>query len=340
MAIRLTRRSIPLIALGAWLAACGAGTKPAAAAACDRVAAPNGSDRADGTYGDPFRSAQRLADSLRPGETGCLRAGTYSTGRGFVLRFNRGGRPGAPVVVRSYPGERATLAGPVYVPQGSDNVTIADLDVSDTTSYGREHNLTMHLMASGIRLQGTRITNGGRKTCVLLGHRDYGRAVRTVITGNRFEHCGSTAHGMLDHAVYVSRSVGVQIVDNTFTDTAGYAVHLYPDAQRTLVRGNLMDRNGGGVIFAGEGGKASSDNLVEGNVITGNRREPAIRSYWGGRVGTGNVARDNCVDDAVRVTRGFAARGNIVAEITHAARASRASVVRNCVRAASVSRRG
>ena len=48
-----------------------------AAVSCDRVAAPSGSDSAAGTVAGPYRSTQKLADSLAPGQTGCLRSGLY-----------------------------------------------------------------------------------------------------------------------------------------------------------------------------------------------------------------------------------------------------------------------
>ena len=46
-------------------------------------------------------------------------------------------------------------------------------------------------------------------------------------------------------------------------------IHLYPNARRVRVHHNVMDRNGGGVIFAGDSSYASVDNVVEDNVITG-----------------------------------------------------------------------
>jgi hypothetical protein len=42
---------------------------------CTKVASPNGSDSASGRKSAPFETAQKLIDSLQPGETGCLRAG-------------------------------------------------------------------------------------------------------------------------------------------------------------------------------------------------------------------------------------------------------------------------
>src|SRR5690348_5296917 len=77
----------------------GTGRAPAATT-CALVASPSGSDSAPGTPAAPFRTAQKLADSLRAGQTGCLRAGTYRQAR-LVLR--RGGTSGAVVKLTSYP---------------------------------------------------------------------------------------------------------------------------------------------------------------------------------------------------------------------------------------------
>src|SRR5436190_17009655 len=45
--------------------------------ACDRYAAPHGSNGAPGTAKRPFHTPQRLVDSLHRGQTGCLRGGGY-----------------------------------------------------------------------------------------------------------------------------------------------------------------------------------------------------------------------------------------------------------------------
>ena len=57
------------------------------------------------------RAARPLAAT--PGETGCLRAGTYRIAP--ELTFRRAGTAEAPITLRSWPGERATLAGGTVV---------------------------------------------------------------------------------------------------------------------------------------------------------------------------------------------------------------------------------
>ena len=79
-------------------------------------------------------------------------------------------------------------------------------------------------------------------------------------------------------------------------------------------------------MFGGDDRFASGDNVVERNVIV-YAATAAITSYWEGPVGTGNVARDNCVwgsrgDDITREW-GFTAVGNRVARPLFASRGAR-----------------
>jgi hypothetical protein len=281
---------------------------------CDLYAAPDGSNRAAGTAGAPLRTPQRLADRLRRGQTGCLRGGSYpARGRlGYVLRVARGG-----ITIRSAPGERATLAGVLAIVKGADAVTIADLDVHDRTPFLPARQLSVQVNAADTVLSGLDITSGHRKICVGFGSDGgYGIARRTVLRDSVVHDCGRFPNALQEHAVYVNHALGARIVNNLITDAAGFAIHLYPAAQRTLVEGNVMVGNGGGVIFAGEGREASSRNLVRRNVISGSTRSFNIASYWGGRVGTGNRARQNCLSSArnQNVDRevGFTASGNVV----------------------------
>ena len=48
-----------------------------AAVSCDRVASPSGSDSAPGTVAAPLRTLEALLEAVEPGQTACLRAGTY-----------------------------------------------------------------------------------------------------------------------------------------------------------------------------------------------------------------------------------------------------------------------
>lgn len=290
---------------------------PAAAATrCAVVAAPDGSDRAAGTVTAPLRTPQAVIDRLGPGQTGCLRAGTYS-GRDdanyYVARFNHGGARNRPLTLRSYPGERATLSGVIYVPRGSDDVTVSHLTVDDPTSYTYAGEMTVTVDAKRTSFVRDTFTNHGQKTCMLLGVQGWGRAVGTVVRNSVLRDCGDWNNGVLDHAIYSAHSTGIRIIGNFITRAAGYGVQMYPDTQRAVVRDNVITDNGGGIIFAGEGGQASSRNRVMDNVVSGSVKRPDISSYWGQAVGSHNVATGNCVGARISDAVGFIARRNVVA---------------------------
>src|SRR3954462_10525658 len=81
----------------------------AAMRGADFYAAANGSASGNGSIGNPWKlqTALNQPSAVDPGDTIWLRGGTY-TGR-FISQLN--GSSAAPIVVRNYPGERATIDG-------------------------------------------------------------------------------------------------------------------------------------------------------------------------------------------------------------------------------------
>jgi hypothetical protein len=276
--------------------------QPAPAATCDHVAGDGEQD-----------AVQRLVDSLAPGQTGCLRGGTYTQD---VVRFHHGGQAGAPIRLTSYPGERARLVGGlVYVPHGNDHVIVSDVDIDGSAS----DEITVQIMAADTTFERVGVTNDRRGSCMILGSNSgYGQAERTIVRDSRFHDCGDPADGDQDHAIYLENVDGAQIADNVFWNTSGWAIHLYPNARNTTVAHNVIDGNGRGVIFGGDARLASSQNVVEQNLITNSTADYNVQSYWAGPIGTGNVVRDNCLYNGklgnVGAQDGFTASANTVAD--------------------------
>jgi hypothetical protein len=286
---------------------------------CDRFAAPWGEDRSRGTKKKPFRTAQRLADSLRPGKTGCLRGGVYDeTDEGFVLRLEHGGTEKRRLTIRGFPGESARLVGIVQVVSRADYVTLAHLAIEGTG----DHN-TVKIYGADTVVRDNDITNASRgESCMIIGSDSGdGQAVRTSIRHNRFHECGSSANDNKDHAIYVDNAVDGRIVGNVFWGTSGYSIHLYPSAVRMRVARNIIDGGPpsvrGGVLLAGDSSHASSDNVIEFNVIA-YAETYNVTSDWEGGTGTGNIVRSNCVwqgkDGNINSSSGgFTASSNTVA---------------------------
>jgi len=286
---------------------------PASAApACTRYAASNGSDSASGTASAPFRTAQRVFDSLAPGQVGCLQPGTTFAER---LRANKSGRPGNPITLTSGPGEgRATLLGEIFVPDGATDIVYTNLNINGRTSF----RVNPSVNGDRITFSNNDITDENHGICFHLGKPGEGVAEDIVIDGNRIHDCGRLPSTGFDHGIYLNTTRNVRITNNYIYDNADYGVHLYPDAQGTVVANNVIDGNGRGITFSGEGGTASSNNVVTNNIISNSKDTSNLESYWGGPVGSGNRAESNCLYNGARgnvgTQQGFSTSNNLVAD--------------------------
>ena len=261
------------------MAAVAIGGSPSSAAGpCDEVASPGPG------------AAQDLVDALSPGGTGCLRAGLYE-GNVRVSKPN--------ITLTRYAAEKATVKGRFYVPEGADGVTVEGLYLDGTNPGGLP---SPTIDADGVTFRRNDVTNYHRSICFALGHPDWGRADNTTIELNRVHDCGRLPATNHDHGIYVATATNTLIRGNWIYDNSDYGVHLYPDAQKTTVTGNVIDGNGEGLTFSGEYGLASNDNLVEGNVITNSRVRNNVESWYppGNPIGRNNLVRDNCVRGGAR----------------------------------------
>lgn len=80
---------------------------PFSLSAANVFVAPGGDDAHPGTQSQPFRTVQKAADSLQPGDTCYVRAGVYRE----TVKLSVTGGPDRPVCIRAYPGETALLDG-------------------------------------------------------------------------------------------------------------------------------------------------------------------------------------------------------------------------------------
>jgi parallel beta-helix repeat protein len=255
---------------------------------CDLYASPSGSDTAPGTSSAPLLSPQRLVASLSRGQVGCFMPGTYdSSGEGIKVST-------AGITLTSAPGGRATVIGRWWIAQGADDVTISHLDIDGRNDAGQVGGPVVN--AANTRFEDVDVTNDHTTICFVLGSPEYGVASGTVIEDSRIHDCGTLPANNHEHGIYVEDSRNVVIHGNWIYDNADRGIQLYPQAVGTHIYGNVIDGNGEGVIFSGSGEQASSENVVENNVISNSRIRWNAESYWGASVvGSGNVVRDNCV---------------------------------------------
>jgi hypothetical protein len=247
-----------------------------ARAACDLFAAPWGSNSSGrGTLRRPLRSLTKLDRALRPGQTGCLRGGTYG-GLTAWHRVNTNGTRSARITIREYPGETATVKGWVDV-EGS-YTTLEDLridgsntryphrppgvtcpgDVSQPLTIGGHNDVLQDLdyfqSISGLRSVG-------------IGVGFSGDTDDTVIRDNRIHDVGGCE--FYDHLIYLAGGRHVQIYDNwMWNDPHGWGVKLDPGPQDARIWGNVIDHAGSGFNFGNSSGRRpTADNLVFDNTV-------------------------------------------------------------------------
>ena len=270
-----------LAILAVALCACGADATDARRPVCDRLASPG------------HRAVQRLVDSLRPGQVGCLRQGTY---RGPVT-IRRSGKPGKPITLQPRPGARARLVGALTVTRRSSHVVVRRLYLDGSTRPGVPSPI---VNGRRILFLDNDVTNRHTAICFALGNPRFGVARDVTIQRNRIHECGRLPATNLQHGIYVAVARGTRIVGNWIYENADLGVQLYPDARGTYVAGNVIDGNGEGIIFGGLPRVAARDNLVQGNVISNSSIRNNVEWHFEGTVGTGNVVRRNCIGGGAR----------------------------------------
>lgn len=272
------------------IAAGGLACAGPAVASCNLVAATTGSDHNKGTLARPLKTVQRLADRLRAGQTGCVRGGVYKED----VKVKRGGRSASQrLTIESYTGERATLTGRLYIPRGSNFVTITQMNLN-----GRNDSSLPSPTINSDDAEFTRddVTNEHTGICFILGSSGYGRAERTIISGNRIHDCGVEPSHNEDHGIYVAESDGARITNNVIFKNTDRGIQLFPDAQGTVIAHNIIDGNGEGIVFSGDG-TTSNNTTVAFNLITNAKIRYDIESFYprGTRKGVNNIVRNNCI---------------------------------------------
>lgn len=275
----------------------------ATSAPCTYFAGPHGSDKSPGSRRRPFRSIQRLGAALRPGQTGCLRGGTYIENPDLV----RSGLPGRRVTIESYRGERARLDGALWITSTARYVTVRNLTICGSSGapgcggkpFSSGENSAVQVSGGHAIFQNDEVSNPGG-ICFILGTtpsssgRD-GPGDHTTIADSWIHNCGVPGQSNVIEGIYVEYSTGSVIEHNQIYENAAMGVQLYPAAQYTAVEYNVLWGNGEGVLFGGSDDQASSHNVVAYNVIGHSISRWNIESSWPGPVGVGNVVYGNCV---------------------------------------------
>jgi hypothetical protein len=205
-----------------------------------------GSDSAPGTSKAPFRTIQRAAQAVRPGDTVLVRPGRY-TGAERIVSLSRGGRPGAWVTFRSEQRGDAVLDGAGrsaegwYFGPGVGYIRVEGFEIRDLVEHGFD------FYGGGVHdlvISGNRVHHIGRNCTDTSNGRtgaSLGAAARRVaFDGNVWHDIGRLAPGEQgcsprttyyqnhDHGIYVADAHEITIINNLFHRFAGgWAIHRY-----------------------------------------------------------------------------------------------------------------
>jgi hypothetical protein len=268
---------------------------------------PTGSDSNPGSETRPFRTIQKAADSVKPGDTVLVDDGVYAYsgpndchGK-VVVCVSRGGAPDNWVVFRSKNKWRAKV-------DGGDGKAGAGFEVRGGASYVRIQDFEMTGLANadgsagGIELFdggsyfqaiGNHIYNIGR-VCTNTSNGQIGiyiKADNVLVEGNLIHDVGRLTPGQRgcqpsnnywqnhDHGVYHSAGDHVTIRNNIiYNIKQGWSIQVWPKSRahmnilnNTIAFGNQNDGKLGAIVMRGPSrdGMNVSDSTIANNIFYG-----------------------------------------------------------------------
>ena len=250
-----------------------------------------GSDLNDGSITRPWRTVQKALDTLTAGQTAYVRAGTYSQN----LVMTRAGSPLAPITIRNYPGGRVILQPgtgqednyPLQLQEGAAYLRFQGLVFEGATGPS-----TTNVYASGsahdIELSDCEVRNSQRQ-----GFFSERTTASIQIIGCFFHDNGGTGPPINDHNIYIEGYHHL-IADSLITNAPnGFGVQIYPSNDGIIVTENTIIGASAGGIVVGSGGVTTTNNaMIVDNIVAFNTGW-GIGTFWGGYVGTGNIATNN-----------------------------------------------
>lgn len=211
--------------------------------------APDGRPDAAGTKDAPWdlRSVLGVEHPIMPGSIIWVRGGTYRGPQ--VCKLS--GAPGKPIIIRAYPGERATINA--YIPDAEGKPSY-EVRAAWVWTWGLEimSSAPTRITKSGGwppgRHEGVVIYGANCKLINVISH-DNGQgcafwtgAVDSELYGNILYHNGWAAGRGSGHGIYTQNAEGAKTIsDNIVFRQFGYGIHAY--AERTPVQGYRFEGN-------------------------------------------------------------------------------------------------
>ena len=238
--------------------------------------APAGTPRGDGTRDRPWDLATALSGGrgrVQPGDTIWLRGGTYTGNFDGTLT----GTSTAPIVVRQYPGERATIDGNLHV-HGAYAIYWG-FEITQSNPAG-DANDALDTYGPNCRFINLVVHDAGKQ-----GISFWENEGTSELYGSIFYNNGT--HENFDHGIYAASEGGEKwIVDNVVFDNLAYGIHVYagsrhPFLSNVHVRGNTAFNTGA----ISREGPQDANLLIGGDVLTEHMSADSNLLYFPGTTG-------------------------------------------------------
>lgn len=242
---------------------------PPPSAGSQYYVSPTGSPSGDGSQSRPWNLATALAQpaKVKPGDTIWLRGGTYYG----VFYSDLTGSTSAPIIVRQFPGERATLDS-----VNNSNAENSTLSINGSDTWYWDFEITDSETQRTSRRHAGVTVLGPRTKCINLVVHDGGdnmeawsSAVDAEFYGNVVYNGGWQEPGKeegLAHALYIQNQNGTKLVKNNIMfNQYGYGIHAFTrDAFLRNMRfeGNISFNHGS---LANQGGGLNASILISGS---------------------------------------------------------------------------
>ncbi len=249
---------------------------------------PAGDDGHPGTLASPWATLQHAADTVQPGDTVLVRAGSYAGGH-----FTTSGTAGQPIMLRAFPGEEPEIV--------ADNAFTPDGINLEGASY---------MVVEGFRVDGR--TRAGIRAVLcehvtLRGNRTDANGVWGIFTGfcdDLLIEDNVTTGSLDEHGIYVSNSGDRPVIrGNLIEDNFANGIHMNGDISQGgdgVISGALVENN----VIAGNGSGGGSginmdgvqDSVVRNNLIYDSHASGiSLYRIDGGEPSTGNRVLNNTV---------------------------------------------
>jgi hypothetical protein len=260
--------------------------------------APNGSDSNAGSSASPWKTLAKFAAVANPDDELQMRGGTYDT----QLSILRCGAREAPIVVRNYPGEVATIRGFINFGNGTsptastgawwefrgDDQWRLRFDGSSalTTQYA-----LIGVYGDGVKILGCEIfcTRTNNRGTIDMGH---GPTVprETEVGWNKIHDTGPT---QLHHAVYAGQAIAPYVHDNYCYDLGGCGGQFGPGCDGGIFEDNTVDVTGlAGVVVWSDPSYANApitrNCIVRRNILSNGANYSMEDFHSGLESGAGN----------------------------------------------------